>query len=62
MQITNAVVNGGDAEVLTGQIATETFGHILSSGLPSLHRGAYRILGNAADAEDAAGAEDAAAG
>jgi RNA polymerase sigma-70 factor (ECF subfamily) len=53
MQITNAVVNGGDAEVLASQIATETFGHILSSGLPSLHRGAYRILGNSADAEDA---------
>jgi RNA polymerase sigma-70 factor, ECF subfamily len=53
MQVTNAVVNGGDAEILTSQIASETFRNILSSGLPSLHRGAYRILGNAADAEDA---------
>jgi DNA-directed RNA polymerase specialized sigma24 family protein len=26
---------------------------ILSSGLPSLYRRAYRLLGNAADAEDA---------
>jgi RNA polymerase sigma-70 factor, ECF subfamily len=31
----------------------EAFDHILSSGLPSLYRGAYRLLGNAADAEDA---------
>jgi RNA polymerase sigma-70 factor, ECF subfamily len=31
----------------------EAFAHILSSGLPSLYRGAYRLLGNAADAEDA---------
>lgn len=35
------------------QLANQAFGHILSSGLASLHRGAYRILGNVADAEDA---------
>jgi RNA polymerase sigma factor (sigma-70 family) len=29
------------------------FAHILSSCLPTLYRGAYRLLGNAADAEDA---------
>ena len=33
--------------------ATQAFGHILSSRLTSLYRSAYRILGNAADAEDA---------
>jgi len=35
------------------QPANEAFGHILSNRLPSLYRGAYRLLGNAADAEDA---------
>lgn len=33
--------------------ATEAFGHILSSALPSLYRRAYQFLGNTADAEDA---------
>jgi RNA polymerase sigma-70 factor, ECF subfamily len=40
-------------EVLSRQVTSETFGRILSSGLPSLYRGAYRLLGNTADAEDA---------
>lgn len=40
-------------EILTRQVASQAFGQILSSGLPSLYRGAYRLLGNAADAEDA---------
>jgi len=54
MQSTSAVVEAGEfAEIPTSQVATEGFGHILSSGLPSLYRGAYRLLGNAADAEDA---------
>jgi RNA polymerase sigma-70 factor, ECF subfamily len=54
MQSTSAVIEAGEfSEVVSGQIASERFGHILSSGLPSLYRGAYRILGNAADAEDA---------
>lgn len=35
------------------QLAIQAFGNILSDGLPSLYRGAYRLLGNAADAEDA---------
>jgi RNA polymerase sigma-70 factor, ECF subfamily len=54
MQTASAVVEAGEfSEVLSGQVASERFGHILSSGLPSLYRGAYRLLGNAADAEDA---------
>lgn len=48
------VVKAGEcAEILSRQVASETFGHILSSGLSPLYRGAYRLLGNAADAEDA---------
>jgi RNA polymerase sigma-70 factor, ECF subfamily len=35
------------------QEATQAFGQVLSSELPMLHRRAYRLLGNAADAEDA---------
>lgn len=35
------------------QEATQAFGQILSSELPMLYRRAYRLLGNAADAEDA---------
>jgi len=54
MQIANAVVAAGEfAEIPNSEVATERFGHILSNGLPSLHRGAYRLLRNAADAEDA---------
>lgn len=52
-----SATSGTDAsehnEVMSRQIARETFGDILSHGLPSLHRGAYRLLGNTADAEDA---------
>jgi RNA polymerase sigma-70 factor, ECF subfamily len=44
---------GEHAEILTRQVASEAFGNVLSSGLPSLYRGAYRLLGNPADAEDA---------
>ena len=33
--------------------ATQQLQDALSSGLPALHRRAYRILGNTADAEDA---------
>jgi RNA polymerase sigma-70 factor, ECF subfamily len=51
---TSAIVKVGEfGEVSNRQVASERFGHILSSGLPSLYRGAYRLLGNAADAEDA---------
>jgi RNA polymerase sigma-70 factor, ECF subfamily len=54
MRSANASIDTGEhAEILTRQVANEAFGHILSSGLPSLYRGAYRLLGNAADAEDA---------
>jgi RNA polymerase sigma-70 factor, ECF subfamily len=54
MQGTNAVMKAGEfTEVPCRQVTNETFGHILSSGLPSLYRGAYRLLGNTADAEDA---------
>jgi RNA polymerase sigma-70 factor, ECF subfamily len=54
MQSAGEVVEAGEfGEVLNGQVASERFGHILSSGMPSLYRGAYRLLGNAADAEDA---------
>lgn len=35
------------------QPAIEAFGYVLSEGMPSLYRGAYRLLGNKADAEDA---------
>jgi RNA polymerase sigma-70 factor (ECF subfamily) len=52
MQSTNAAVVGEFAEI-PRQVMSENFGHVLSGGLPSLYRGAYRILGNAADAEDA---------
>jgi RNA polymerase sigma-70 factor, ECF subfamily len=54
MRSPSAVVKAGEfPEILSTQVASETFGHILSSGLPSLYRGAYQLLGNAADAEDA---------
>ena len=41
------------AEMQNRQVASQAFGQILSSGMPSLYRRAYRFLGNAADAEDA---------
>jgi len=41
------------AEIQRKQVVSQAFGQILSSGLPSLYRGAYRLLRNAADAEDA---------
>lgn len=54
MQSSNTVVDADKSdEILTRQVVSETFGHILSSRLQSLYRGAYRLLGNAADAEDA---------
>lgn len=53
MQSTNARVEAGEFAEIPRQVVSEKFGHILSSGLPSLYRGAYRLLGNAADAEDA---------
>ena len=54
MQSANAGTDAREhTEILTRQVASQAFGQILSSGLPSLYRGAYRLLGNAADAEDA---------
>jgi RNA polymerase sigma-70 factor (ECF subfamily) len=40
-------------EIPSDERAVQQLEQILASGLPSLHRRAYRILGNAADAEDA---------
>jgi RNA polymerase sigma-70 factor, ECF subfamily len=54
MQSTNAGIEAGEhAEIPSAQVASQAFGHILSNFLPALYRGAYRLLGNAADAEDA---------
>jgi RNA polymerase sigma-70 factor, ECF subfamily len=54
MASTSAVVQVGKFnEIPSRQVAREAFGDILSSRMPSLYRGAYRLLGNAADAEDA---------
>jgi RNA polymerase sigma-70 factor, ECF subfamily len=54
MHSISAATDGNEhAEILSRRIASQAFGHILSSGLPSLYRGAYRLLGNTADAEDA---------
>lgn len=53
MQSTDAAVEAVEFGEIPGQIVGEKFGQILSNRLPSLYRGAYRILGNSADAEDA---------
>jgi RNA polymerase sigma-70 factor, ECF subfamily len=54
MQSAKAGMDAGEhAEIQSSPVASEAFGQILSSGLPSLYRGAYRLLGNTADAEDA---------
>jgi RNA polymerase sigma-70 factor, ECF subfamily len=54
MQNTSAVIEANEfGEVLGTQVTSESFGRILSGGLPSLYRGAHRLLGNRADAEDA---------
>jgi RNA polymerase sigma-70 factor (ECF subfamily) len=54
MQNTNAYVATEDREETPNEgKATQQLEQILASGLPSLYRRAYRILGNAADAEDA---------
>jgi RNA polymerase sigma-70 factor, ECF subfamily len=46
-------ITSGRTEIPSSQVAIQAFGNILSGGLPSLYRGAYRLLGNSADAEDA---------
>jgi len=54
MQSANAGVDTGEqAEILSGEPVSQAFAHILSGGLRPLYGGAYRVLGNAADAEDA---------
>ncbi len=54
MQNTNAYVATQEREESPNEgTAAQQLAHILASGLPSLHRRAYRILGNPADAEDA---------
>jgi RNA polymerase sigma-70 factor, ECF subfamily len=54
MQSANSYVNAGEySEIVKAQEATGALGHILSNGLASFHRRAYRLLGNTADAEDA---------
>ena len=54
MLIANAGMDAGESiELQNGHITSEAFGQVLSGGLPSLYRAAYRLLGNTADAEDA---------
>jgi RNA polymerase sigma-70 factor, ECF subfamily len=54
MQSTNAGIDAGEnVEIQSSGTASEAFGEVLSNNLPSLYRGAYRLLGNTADAEDA---------
>lgn len=54
MAILDAGIDAGErTEISSRQVTIQAFGHILSSGLRPLYRGAYRVLGNAADAEDA---------
>lgn len=54
MQDANAYIqNSACLEALNGMGAAQELRNILSNRLPSLHRSAYRLLGNIADAEDA---------
>ena len=54
MASASAIINVGEqVEDPSKQFAVQAFGNILSEGLPSLYRGAYRLLRNTADAEDA---------
>jgi RNA polymerase sigma factor (sigma-70 family) len=41
------------SDLLSGERPARELHDVLASRLPSLHRSAYRLLGNAADAEDA---------
>jgi RNA polymerase sigma-70 factor, ECF subfamily len=43
----------GNLEVLNGQGPVQEFRSIVSTRLPAFYRSAYRLLGNAPDAEDA---------
>jgi RNA polymerase sigma-70 factor, ECF subfamily len=54
MASVSATMNVGEhLEIPGSEVARQAFGHVLSNGMASLYRGAYRLLGNAADAEDA---------
>jgi len=54
MQKANACGSNDELDELPSEEgAAQRLGQILACGLPSLYRRAYRILGNAADAEDA---------
>ncbi len=54
MQNTNAYVASEEREEIANEgKAAQQLEQILASGLPPLYRRAYRILGNATDAEDA---------
>jgi len=54
MQKANACGRNDESDEIPGEEgAAQQLEQILASGLPSLYRRAYRILGNAADAEDA---------
>jgi RNA polymerase sigma-70 factor, ECF subfamily len=54
MQNTNVHVGAEEREEIPNEEgAAQQLEHILASGLLPLHRRAYRVLGNAADAEDA---------
>ena len=54
MPNTNVYVGAeGPLEIPGRERITQAFGHVLSSRLASFYRKAYRMLGNAADAEDA---------
>jgi RNA polymerase sigma-70 factor, ECF subfamily len=54
MASASATINGREQLESPGsQAAIRAFGQVLSDGMASLYRGAYRLLGDAADAEDA---------
>lgn len=54
MQDSNTVAKSDYAtDPISGELPTSQMTHVLSDGLPSLYRCAYRLLGNMADAEDA---------
>jgi RNA polymerase sigma factor (sigma-70 family) len=54
MANTDAYVEAeGASEIQNREGTAQAFGHVLSSRLTSLHKKAYRMLGNTADAEDA---------
>ena len=53
MQHSGAVINDLGTDPVSSELPSSQMLHVLSCGLPSLYRCAYRLLGNKADAEDA---------